>query len=46
MTGMQPRPTAMGYMQQPVMAMGMQAPAGYPPSAFGTSLQAQTSLMQ
>jgi len=31
----QPRPP-MGYVQQP---MGMQAPAGYAPATFGTSLQ-------
>jgi len=35
-----------GYMQQPVMHMGMQAPKAYPPSTFGTSLHAGPSLWQ
>ena len=44
--GMLQRPP-MGYMQQPVMPMGMQTPAAsYQPSTFGTPLQAGTSLMQ
>jgi len=42
---MQARPT-MGYMQQPVVPMGMQTPAAYPPSTFNTSLQAGTGLRQ
>ena len=42
---MQPRPPV-GYVQQPVMPMGMPVPVGYAPSSFGTSLQAATSPRQ
>lgn len=42
---MQPTPPV-GYMQRPVMAVGMQAPMAYQPSTFGTSLHAGAGLRQ
>jgi len=38
---MQQRPPV-GYVQQPFMPMGMQAPGAYAPASFGTSLPTAT----
>jgi len=42
---MQPRPQV-GYIQQPVLPVGMPAPAAYAPTTFSTSVQAVASHWQ
>ena len=44
-TGM-PTGPPVGYMPQPMMPAGMRPTVTYPPSTFGTSLQAGSSLRQ